>query len=219
MIGVSLIAKRPDFTRDAFRDYYEEKHSRLGIRYFKFQKYLRNHVVSSSPGVSFDVVMQCVMAPDFDPAATNFDPAVRAIFDEDERAFMVPEDIRSGALDERVLSGPVVDIAPAGARRQMIFIRKAGDTDAGPFEASLEAYGLSLAQNASVGTVTAATAKPGMAGYAAFPYDAMVSLWLKEGQPAVDPLPETPDFEIAAWVLTEVCEDRPETLAAAFGQR
>ena len=219
MIGVSLIPRRSDFSRAQFRDYYENVHSRLGMKYFKFSKYLRNHVIESSPDVDFDVFMQCAMAPDFDHVAVNFDPAVRAIFDEDEHAFMTPEDMRSGAIDERVISGPPVNLAPKGARRQILLIRKPDTASAGDFDAALAEYGLALAGNASVGTVTVGLVSGGSVGYSSLPYDAVISLWLHGEAPAIAPLPESAGFILDAWILTEVCEDEPATLAAAFGTR
>lgn len=219
MIGVSLIPRRSDLSRAQFRDYYEYVHSRLGMKYFKFSKYLRNHVIESSPDVNFDVFMQCVMAPDFDHVAVNFDPAVRAIFDEDERAFMTPEGIRTGAIDERVISGPPVNLAPRGVRRQVFLIRKSDDAAAGDFDAALAEYGLALAGNASVGTVTVGLVHGGSVGYSSLPYDAIISLWLNGAAPAITALPEPANFNLDAWILTEVCEDEPATLAAAFGTR
>ena len=219
MIGVSLIPRRSDLSRKQFRDYYENVHSRLGMKYFQFCKYLRNHVLESSPDVSFDVFMQCVLAPDFDHVAVNFDPTVRAIFDQDERAFMTPEGIRSGSIDERVISGPPVNLAPRGARRQILLIRRSDDVAVGAFAEVLAEYGLALADKASVGTVTVGLVHGGSVGYSSLPYDAIISLWLKGAGPAITALPEPANFVLDAWILTEVCEDEPATLAAAFGTR
>ncbi|QZP08326.1 hypothetical protein [Caenibius sp. WL] len=219
MIGVSLIPKRSDFSREQFKDYYENVHSRLGMKYFKFSKYLRNHVIEASPGIWFDVFMQCRMAPDFDHVAVNFDPAIRAIFDEDEHAFMTPEDMRSGSIDERVISGPAVDIAPKGARRQLLLIRKPDGVAPDPFDAALAAYGLALADEPTVGTVTVGVVNGESVGYSSLPYDAVISLWLKGEAPAITALPESENFILDAWILAEVCEDEPAMLAAAFGAR
>lgn len=219
MIGVSLIPKRADFSRDQFRDYYENVHSRLGMKYFKFSKYLRNHVVESSGDVWFDVFMQCAMAPDFDHVAVNFDPAIRAIFDEDEHAFMTPEAMRSGSIAERVISGPPVTIAPKGARRQIFLMRKPEGVSPEAFDAGLTASALALAGNAAAGTVTVGMVNGESVGYSSLPYDAIVSVWLKGDAPAITALPAADSVTLDAWILTEVCEDEPATLSAAFGTR
>lgn len=88
-----------------------------------------------------------------------------------------------------------------------------------PFDAALAAYGLALADEPTVGTVTVGVVNGESVGYSSLPYDAVISLWLKGEAPAITALPEPENFILDAWILTEVCEDEPATLAAAFGTR
>lgn len=63
--NVSAIVRRPDLTREQFRDHYEQSHAPLAERIFPFSRYVRNHVLS--PGkCGFDVLSEFWFA---DPAA------------------------------------------------------------------------------------------------------------------------------------------------------
>ena len=58
MKSLCLLTRRAGTTREAFRDYYETQHCRLGMKYFPFAKYLRNHVVAASVDIDFDCVSE-----------------------------------------------------------------------------------------------------------------------------------------------------------------
>ena len=56
MKTVGLMPRRPDTTRAAFRTHYETRHAPLALGKFPFEKYIRNHIVSSDPDpIGFDV--------------------------------------------------------------------------------------------------------------------------------------------------------------------
>ena len=62
MKSLCLLTRRAGTTREAFRDYYETQHCRLGMKYFPFAKYLRNHVVAASVDIDFDCVSEFYFA-------------------------------------------------------------------------------------------------------------------------------------------------------------
>ena len=45
MKTIGLMPRRPDMSRAAFRDHYENRHAPLALGKFPFEKYVRNHVV------------------------------------------------------------------------------------------------------------------------------------------------------------------------------
>ncbi|MDP4918131.1 MAG: EthD domain-containing protein, partial [Haliea sp.] len=96
MKSVCLISRRSGSTPEAFRDYYENHHSRLGSRYFPFTKYVRNYLVSASPSVDFDVITEFFFDPNVNVAGVH-SGRVREILDEDERNFMEQQLIRPAA--------------------------------------------------------------------------------------------------------------------------
>ena len=53
------------------------------------------------------------------------------------------------------------------------------------FDAALAAYGLALAGEAAVGTVTVGLVKGESVGYSSLPYDAVITLWLKDEAAAI----------------------------------
>src|SRR5579859_7193698 len=84
---ITLIARKPGTSRAAFKAYYEENHAPLGTRYFPFDKYVRNHLVSSVPeDVGFDVLMESWL--DRTKAMAILTGEIEGIFAEDEARFM-----------------------------------------------------------------------------------------------------------------------------------
>ena len=215
MKSVCLLSRRPDSTREAFRDYYETGHSRLGSRYFPFSKYVRNHVLSSSPEVDFDVITEFFFDDGVDIAGVH-SGRVREILDEDERRFMDQSLIRPAGAEEVLLSGGPRDIAPAGTRRQMLMLSGGGDTSA--FRDAVNSWGEELAAaHARLLRVTVDYAQSFTPeGEGRFPCDAVLSLWLPEGGSALSGLTPPAAVELRANVLTEVCESTPELLQELY---
>ena len=69
MKSVCLLTRRAGTTREAFRDYYETQHCRLGMKYFPFAKYLRNHV-SRHPRTSTSTACRSSTSTRSEAAAT-----------------------------------------------------------------------------------------------------------------------------------------------------
>ena len=74
--ALALMPRRPDLTREQFRRYYESRHTPLALRYLRFRKYVRNHLLDA-PDIGFDCVSE------FWPSAGGGD--VRAHADEGGR--------------------------------------------------------------------------------------------------------------------------------------
>lgn len=216
MKSVCLLTRRDGTTREAFRDYYETSHSRLGSRHFPFAKYLRNHLVEASQPVDFDVVSEFYF--DDDAAIGGLmDGPVGEILRADERKFMEQSLIRSAAVEERVLAGPPRDVAAPGTRRRMFLLSAPGRPDE-RFHAAVCAWGESLAGSPGVMRVSADLVNPDIPmSPTPFPYDAVLSLWLdgseKDGVAAPEP-PAGVSLEVA--LLADVCESPPELLAELY---
>ncbi|KRW57436.1 EthD domain-containing protein [Pseudomonas sp. TTU2014-080ASC] len=84
---VSLISRRQDLSREAFRDYYEQRHAPLALTFFPPQLYQRNHLNMPDAVVPFDCLSEFDYADDFDPLSvlqTEAGPRLA----EDESNFM-----------------------------------------------------------------------------------------------------------------------------------
>lgn len=217
MKSICIISRGQDVSREGFREYYENSHSKLGMKFFKYTKYARNHVVEEHGSIDFDVITDSYGEEGFGDANSASD--IRPVLDADERSFMTQASIRASKVDELVLGGTPVGVAPAGTRRQMILLRKAEGSDPS-WDRGLATWGRELAENPAVSAVTADVVKSGgAAGYAAFPYDAVLSLWLREDGRPVASLSSPPGMVISGWVLTDVCENSPEEIAALYNPR
>lgn len=215
MKSVCLLSHRPDSSRQAFRDYYETSHSRLGGRYFPFSKYVRNHVLSSAAEVDFDVLTEFFFDAGADVAGVH-SGRVREILDEDEKRFMDQSLIRPAGAEEVLLSGSERGITPTGTRRQMLMLNHTGATAS--FREAVNAWGKQLAATAA-GLVRISvdyTQAHAPSGKGRFPFDAVLSLWLPENGTALNGLAPPAGIELQADVLTEVCESTPELLRELY---
>jgi len=214
MKSVCLLSHRPDSTREAFRDYYENHHSRLGSRYFPFSKYVRNHVLSSVGEPDFDVLTEFFFEDGVDVGAVH-SGRVREILDADERQFMDQRLIRPASAQELLLSGSARDVAPAGTRRQLLMLNQSGD--AAGFRDAVNSWGRQLAEEGHLSRVSVDyTQAHAPAGEVRFPFDAVLSLWLQENGKALSGLQAPAAVELKAHVLTEVCESTPELLQELY---
>lgn len=215
MKSVCLLSHRHGSTRQAFRDYYENNHSRLGSRYFPFSKYVRNHVLASVGEVDFDVLTEFFFDDGVDIAGVH-SGRVREILDEDERQFMDQRLIRPASAEELLLSGSARDIAPEGTRRQLLMLTHSGD--AAGFRDAVNSWGKQLATRAgglpriSVDYTQAHAAS----GDGRFPFDAVLSLWLPAEGEALSGLSPPAAVQVQADVLTDVCESTPGLLRELY---
>jgi hypothetical protein len=215
MKSVCLLTHRADTTRAAFRDYYETRHCVLGMRHFPFEKYLRNHIVESSREIDFDCVSEFYFGPR-GTGAEIMSGAVGEIMRADERNFMDQSLIRPASALEQILAGPARDIAAPGSRRRMLMLNPADAAAGEAFFTAVAAWGLSLGAHDAVARVSMDRATPFAPGANAFPFAAILSLWLADGADVV--LPATPPgIRLEVVLLTDVCESPREQIDALYG--
>lgn len=97
---VSLIRRRRELSRTAFRDYYEQRHAPLALQFFPPQLYQRNHLLDEDLQL-FDCLSEFDYADDFDPMQVLATEAGE-ILAQDEIQFMQREAVRSAST--RLLS-------------------------------------------------------------------------------------------------------------------
>jgi uncharacterized protein (TIGR02118 family) len=126
---ISLIPRRADFTREAFRNHYETRHAPLALQHYRmFRKYLRNHVVSGPEDLPFDVMSEFWYLDKqaiVDAGALLYTPGAQQIL-EDEKSFMDRSGTYYFISSESLLAGPprIVESAPIG---KQLFVFKQQD--------------------------------------------------------------------------------------------
>ncbi|MDO9488623.1 MAG: EthD domain-containing protein, partial [Sphingomonadaceae bacterium] len=113
---------RDGLSRAAFRAHYEEHHAPLGIAWFGFDRYVRNHVADDAPDAGFDCIAE-FWPSDLDQIGRAI-AAAGAVFEEDDARFMSP-DRRGGTVEEWLLAGPVRAVDPPGTRKRIDLIPEA----------------------------------------------------------------------------------------------
>lgn len=91
---VSLIRRRADLSRKAFRDYYEHVHAPLALQFFPPQLYQRNHLSNLVDEQPFDCLSEFDYADDFDPMQV-LDTEAGPLLARDERNFMDRDSVLS----------------------------------------------------------------------------------------------------------------------------
>jgi hypothetical protein len=213
---ITLIQRRPDITRAAFKEYYEKNHAPLGTRYFPFEKYVRNHLVSSVPDdVGFDVLMECWL--DRATAVASLTGDVGDIFNEDEARFMnAPPRPEGFDVIEHLVAGPPRGVDARGARKVAWFLAAGDELGHGDFLAAATNWGRQLAARTGA---TRATLDEALPGHSAplFTADAILTLWLESDTPPdIDP---PAGISVRAALALDSQETTPAELAAAFGSR
>lgn len=214
MKSVCLISRLRGSTPEAFRDYYENHHSRLGSRYFPFTKYVRNYLVSASPSVDFDVITEFFFDPNVNVAGVH-SGRVREILDEDERNFMEQQLIRPAGADEALLAGAPREVEGPGRQRQILLLNPATGAKS-DFREAVASWGRQLGDNPELLRVTVDyTAAQPATNDSGFPYQALLSLWLS-GDESATSLSAPVGIQVCSILLTEVYESTPELLAELY---
>jgi len=126
---ICLMPRRHDVSRAAFREYYERRHSTLALRWFHFDKYVRNHLTDDSGEPGFDCYSEFWTSNPEKGAALMSGP-VGDTMREDERQFTDQPMIRPALSDERLVSGPPRGIEKGVAHLLLLFVRGHGSDDA-----------------------------------------------------------------------------------------
>ena len=215
MKSLCLLTRRAGTTREAFRDYYETQHCRLGMKYFPFAKYLRNHVVAASVDIDFD----CVSEFYFDAGRGGADLMATSVGDilrADERKFMDQGLIRPAVAEESILAGPPRDVAAPGTQRQLLMLDPADGAADADFFAALRDWGLALGAAPGMLRVSLDRATPFAPGAGGFPWRAMLSLWLAPGATPVPILAPPAMLALGVALLVDACESPPELIRALY---
>ena len=129
MKTICFMPRRPDWSRAQLRDYYEHKHSPLALRWFAFDKYVRNHLTADAGEPGFDCYTEFWSTPTPGSADLMAGP-VGDTMRADERIFSDQPQIRAALCDERPVSGPPRDIEHGVAHMLLLFERDGGSDDA-----------------------------------------------------------------------------------------
>lgn len=218
MKSVCLLSHRPDLTREAFRDYYETRHALLGMKHFAFRKYLRNHVVASSPS---DVDFDCLSEFWHDDLAKAYEIMAGPTGDilrEDERRFMDQPRIRAAASVETLVAGPERGVERGVARKQALLLACAQGQTASELAAAARGWGERLTRELP-GVLRATLDEIArFDGDASFPYDAILWLWLADDALGAAAAAPPAGVRLAAVVTLDSIESPPDLLAA-HGER
>lgn len=213
--SVSLFTRRPGTTREAFRRHYETRHCRLGMKYYPFAKYLRNHVIESSRGIDFD----CVSEFYFEEGRLTGDPmqtAAGELLRADERSFMDQSLIRPARATETILAGPPSAPASPGTRRQILMVDPVAGVGDSVFEAAIADWAQAVAARPGVQRITIDRAQSYAQDRLPFPYHSLLSVWPERDvqPPELPPLPAVVIVQVL--LLADVCETSPAELAALY---
>lgn len=207
MKTIVLFSRRPDLSRDAFRDYYETKHVPLAVWYLHFAKYVRNHLIAPSD-TEFDVMSEFWLA-DPDAAGGLATSAAGALLRKDEARFMIEDRFRATA-DESLLAGPPREAEIGRIKKYAVLCTRRAYSTSAEFIADTRDWGQRLGTLSTLTRVTIDIVKPLAGG--TFPADAILSLWPTElFDPAI--LASPPHSVESARVLTlDAYETPSETL-------
>lgn len=206
MKSVSLISRRDDLSRAAFRRYYEDIHCWLGMKYFPFTRYTRNHLVATPAGVDFDCLSEFGMDPDFD-GGDIMRSRSRALMLNDELKFMNPERIRVAAVREQVLLDTSTEASATEISRYLLLFQ-CTDSDRRQFKAKVESTAREMVaetpqiSHASLDLVAEPDTR--------FPYDAL--LWLTMSQESATSLPKPGELPGLLAVATVSTHATPEAI-------
>ena len=173
MKTIVMSRRRPELSRDAFRDYYETRHVPLAIEHARFTKYVRNHLIAPS-NAEFDVVLEFWMADEDEVSALDNSPGGATLVAHAGN-FIGPERFRAIA-EESLLAGPPRGYEGGGRVQKyaMLLNRHAYSAEA-DFIADARDWGRRLAVLARAKRVTIDVVKP-VGG--PFPANAILWLWL-----------------------------------------
>lgn len=202
--ALALMPRRPDLTREQFRRYYETRHTPLALRYFRFRKYVRNHLLTA-PDIGFDCVSEFWpqrMEATFALMQTKVGERMR----EDERQFTDQPRILSGPCEEVQLAGEPRGDDETGARKLLLLLRTT--LDAATFTESLRSWAAGRAAPVRSITLDSLVGLP----HAAFPCDAILWLYSVDADAATR-LPA--GIAIVGRALTEAAETPSAVLACS----
>ncbi|MBU6258029.1 MAG: EthD domain-containing protein [Burkholderiales bacterium] len=213
---VTLIQRKAGTTRAAFANYYEQVHAPLAARHFPFDKYVRNHLVSSRPAdLPFDVYVETFV--DRGKALGLLTGDVARVFDEDEQRFMnAPPRPEGFAARERLVCGLPRDVDPRGTRKVALFVGNAAGAEPEGFFEAVAAWGKGLGERLGAARVVLDEVVPGHR-VKCFDSDAVLMLWADHPFTAVPAAPAGTTLD--AVLVLDSQETPKDELKAGSGSR
>jgi uncharacterized protein (TIGR02118 family) len=191
---MTLFLKRPDMTRQQFRDYYEDHHVAMGLaanKHFGFVKYVRNHTVGAhttppaQPFLEFD----CFSEYTFPDVAKAVEAQKFMLTEEgkalaqDELNFLDMSYHPSFAVDESLIAGAPRGVDVGLMRKLGLVLARGKGVPAAKFLESVDTFAREFARRHPKSFVRlvrdAAIETP--AGRP--PFDALLTLWPKNDAP------------------------------------
>ncbi|MDB5396067.1 MAG: hypothetical protein JWM91_3573 [Rhodospirillales bacterium] len=148
MKTIGLMPKRPDISRTAFREHYEDRHAPLALGKFPFEKYVRNHVVVSDPDpVGFDCLSEFWVENLAEIYRIMAGP-IGDIMREDELRFTDQPNIGPAVAHEIHVAGPPRIVDDGISHKEILLIRPAPGILNKAFVDSAVQWGTALADGA-----------------------------------------------------------------------
>lgn len=146
--------RRPDISRTAFRDHYENRHAPLAIGKFPFRKYVRNHVVASDPDpIGFDCLSE-FWVDDVAEVLRIMAGEIGDIMRQDERRFTDQPRIAPSVADETHVFGPLRTVEDGVVRKEALLLRPAEATAKDAFVEAAIVWGGQLGSAGGLERVT-----------------------------------------------------------------
>jgi len=170
---IVMSRRRPELTRDAFREYYETRHAPLAIKHVRFTKYVRNHLIAPS-NAEFDIVSEFWLVDPKEATELDTSPAGE-LLRADADTFVGPERFRAIA-EESLLAGPPRRYETGRVQKYALLLNRRAYAAEADFIADARDWGRRLAKGATAKRVTIDVVKPFPGGQ--FPANAILWLWL-----------------------------------------
>ena len=173
MKTIVMSRRHPGLTRDAFRNYYENRHAPLAIQHVRFTKYVRNHLVAPS-NAEFDVISEFWLVDPKDLTAFDNSPAGE-ILRADAEQFIGPARFRAIA-EESLLAGAPRRYETGRVKKYALLLNRRAYAAGADFIADARDWGRRLAEGALAKRVTIDVLRPFPGGQ--LPAKAILWLWL-----------------------------------------
>jgi uncharacterized protein (TIGR02118 family) len=160
MKTVGLMPRRPDISRAAFREHYETRHAPLALGKFPFEKYIRNHLVTSDPDpAGFDCLSEFWVGDVAEIHKIMAGP-VGDIMREDERRFTDQPRIGPAVAEETHIFGAARIVDDGITLKEILLIRPAPGATQDAFIYKVKAWGRDLGAAGGLSRITLDTVVP-----------------------------------------------------------
>jgi uncharacterized protein (TIGR02118 family) len=208
MKTVGLMPRKTDITRARFRTHYEDRHAPLAISKFPFEKYVRNHVVSSDPDpLGFDCLSE-FWIDQVDEIYRLMAGPIGDIMREDELRFTDQPNIGPAVAEETLIAGPPVVVERGMMAKEILLLRAAPGLSKNAFKNAVVTWGKELAAGSSqIQRITFDTVVP----FEGRPFPAVDGIlygWVTEGSGAVYNAQPPAEIVLAGRVKAEHIETR-----------